>query len=75
MKYEVGKSYRIEFLDHGQGYIAPLEFTVEGSCAKNEKGYLVITCWYFSKGFKSDETNEMFFTILKSTIQKAKEIK
>ena len=75
MKYKVGQVVAIRFWDHCENASEPADLTVYGRVGKVHEDYLCVDCWAYSDLDTAHDENVKRFTILRSTIIEAKEMK
>jgi hypothetical protein len=75
MRLRVGKVMAVRFWDHVEDGSEPIEFTVYGRVAKVTDQYICVDSWEYVDRDKGYDSNVKRFTILRSCVVQAREVK
>jgi len=75
MRLKEGKLMAVRFLDHVEDGSEPADFTVYGRVAKVTDQYVCIDSWVYTDTATPYDRNVKRFTILRSCVVKAWEVK
>jgi len=75
MRLKEGKVMGVRFLDHVEDGSEPADFTVYGRVAKVTDQYVCIDSWVYTDRTKGYDSNVKRFTLLRSCVLKAWEVK
>jgi hypothetical protein len=72
-KFEIGRLYRVIFLDHAEGDDA-YQIRLVGELVAKHRRSITLGCWLVDGKYERDNPNNHVYTILRSTILSVEEL-
>jgi hypothetical protein len=72
-KFELGRLYRVVFLDHAEGDDA-YQIRLVGELVAKHRKTITLGCWLVDGKYERDDPNNHVYTILRSTIMSVEEL-
>jgi hypothetical protein len=72
-KFELGRLYRVVFLDHAEGDDA-YQIRLVGELVAKGRKTITLGCWLIDGKYEPDDPNQHVYTILRSTILSVEEL-